>query len=277
MLGAPCQRVTVCATAQNFCTLLMSFKDMTPLKSPPIVEAVFGIETEHAPEFQIESVFASLDRSAFNSYPELREGRKNNRSFTDDGKMSTLVDNRVEAYQLYSDDKKQVLQFRESGISLNRLAPYGSFDEYIEELRLRWNQFVGFAKPLKVKTLELRYINRILIPIEDGRAGFQDYIKIAPKLSISKPTDNSAISFRGLRCELFGEEKETNNQIVLGLATEQIARESLPFVFDLRATNQTGFSPDDWPKMADAFQQLRRLKNNWFLNSLSEKCLTMFL
>jgi uncharacterized protein (TIGR04255 family) len=249
---------------------------MISLKCPPIVEAVFGIETEHTSDFQIEPAFKSIPASAFEFYPEIRVRRKNNLSVAvADGKVSTHA-NSVASYQLYSADKKQVLQFRESGMSLNRLAPYGSFDEYIEELRLQWNQFVGFAKPLKVKALELRYINRILIPIKEGKAGFQDYIKIAPTLSISKATDNSAVSFRGLRCELYGEEKETNNHIVLELATERIAEARLPFVFDLRATNQTGFSPDDWPKIVKSFQQLRRLKNDWFFNSLSEKCLTLF-
>lgn len=98
----------------------------------------------------------------------------------------------IQALQFLHDNEKQLVQARAQGFSFNRLAPYTSLDDYLPELHRTWGLFVGIASPIQIRVVRLRYINRILLPLTDGRVDLDHYFKVSPRLP-----DENKLQFAG--------------------------------------------------------------------------------
>ena len=79
----------------------------------------------------------------------------------------------VQALQFLQDDERQLVQVRVQGFSFNRLAPYTSLDDYLPEIKRTWGLYVDLVKPVQVRQIRVRYINRILLPMTERRSRFR--------------------------------------------------------------------------------------------------------
>ena len=175
------------------------------------------------------------------------------------------------AFQFLQTDEKQLVQVRTQGFSFNRLAPYTGFDEMLAEVERTWRLYVKIASPVQVRVIRLRYINRILLPLTDGRVDLDEYLKVGPKLP-----DEERLAFGGFLNQQVATEKGTGHQAVTVLTTQPVEGDKLPLIFDNSVTASEPREPTDWPSILQNIQSLRDLKNHIFERTLTAKCLNLF-
>src|SRR3990172_12756662 len=95
-----------------------------------------------------------------------------------------------------SRDEKQIFQARLDGFTMSRLAPYESWEPFLDEARRLWDKYRSIAKPTKVTRLATRYINRLDLPLPVN--DLKDYLRTVPEVSSELP-QNLAGYFMQLR------------------------------------------------------------------------------
>ena len=243
------------------------------LLKAPIIEAVLDIECDMPPGREI----AALEQPAFerlrDHYPTLRTVLVQMHQIEAQGdnppKMS--VRHAIQGFQFLHQDEKQLVQVRAQGFSFNRLAPYTSLDDYLPEIERTWRLFVSIAAPVQIRTVRLRYINRILLPMPDSRVELEDYLKIGPRLP-----DEDRLTFTGFLNQHTAVEKDTGNQINIVLTTQPPEDKMLPLIFDITVAGNGTAEVENWTWLLAQIQALRALKNRVFRNTLTEQCLNLF-
>ena len=177
----------------------------------------------------------------------------------------------MQAFQFLHDDEKQLVQVRTQGFAFNRLAPYGSLDDYMGEIERTWRQFVTLTSPVQIRAVRLRYINRILLPMKGEGLQLQDFLKVSPQLP-----NESNLTFIGFLNQHSAIESGTGNQANIVLTTQPLEADNLPIIFDIGVHHIEPGEPDNWPWITENIQSLRSLKNRIFKNTLTERCLNLF-
>jgi len=104
---------------------------------------------------------------------------------------------------------------RMQGFSFNRLAPYTSLDDYLPEIERTWGLFASIASPVQIRVVRLRYINRILLPLTNGRVELEDYLKVGPRLP-----DEDRLRFAGFLNQYAAVEIDTGHQVNIVLTSQ---------------------------------------------------------
>lgn len=243
------------------------------LVSAPIVEAVIDIDCDMPNHANVDALEGAAGLALAGEYPTPRRRlvSEHQISAAPDQPLAVTSRQGLQALQYFSADEKQLIQFRPAGFSFNRLAPYTTLDDYLAEIERTWRIFVDIAKPVVCRTVRLRYINRIHLPMVDRRVQIDDYLKLAPKLA-----DEERLTFAGFFNQHSVLETATGNQVNIVFATQPPAGERLPIIFDIEAFKDVASDPGDWLTISGKIQSLRYLKNLVFANSLTEKCLNLF-
>lgn len=240
----------------------------------PIVEAVLDIECDMPPALDLGALETQATAAFRDRYPKLRK------EFIQEHKIEALAETPpkvstvrrgLQALQFLQEDEKQLVQIRAGAFSFNRLAPYSRLDEYLPEMERTWRLFVELARPLQVDLIRLRYINRILLPIQEGQTNLDEYLKIGPQLP-----DEDRLTFLRFLHEHVVLERDTGNQANIILATQPDEKGRLPIILDIAAARVSAALPEDWPVILRTIQSLRDLKNRVFRNTLTEQCLRLF-
>ena len=243
------------------------------LASAPIVEAVVDIDCDMATQTDVDALDVAAGAALADRYPTPRRRMLSEHQISAAPNQPLAVTSRqgLQALQYFSADEKQLIQFRPAGFSFNRLAPYTSLDDYLPEIERTWRIFVDIARPVVCRTVRLRYINRIEVPMVDGRVEIHDYLKLAPKLA-----DEERLIFAGFFNQHSVLEPATGSQVNIVFATQPPAGDRLPIIFDIEAFKEVACDPGDWLTISGRIQSLRSLKNLVFANSLTEKCFNLF-
>jgi len=244
------------------------------LDPAPIVEAIVDIQCELSPSLN-HGAFQSAAQKVFaDQYPEFRTAfvHEQNFSFKPGKQPQTAVRQSVRGYQSLSRDKKQIVQSRFDGFSFNRLAPYTSLDHYLPEIARCWRVYCGFAEPVVVRRIALRYINRVVLPLDsNGRVIVDNFIRTGPVLP--EPND------MGLTLTSFTHhhqmaQTETGNMANVVLAAQPPGPKELPVILDIDAFRPVNLPPLDWEKFMPIITSLRTLKNRLFRYNLKDACLS---
>ena len=250
----------------------MNDSEFKLLKSP-IVEAVIEIECAMPPGFDLAAL-ESPSRDRFrDKYPKFRK------QFMQEHKIEAKLDappkmsfrHEIQSLQLLQEDEKQLVQVRAQGFAFNRLAPYTILDDYLPEIERTWRLFISIAAPVQIRTVRLRYINRILLPMPDGQVKLEDYLKVGPRLP-----DEEKLTFTGFLNQHTAVEAETGNQVNIILTTQPPEDKLLPLIFDITAANPGAAEIENWTWLLAQIQSLRALNNRVFRNTLTERCLNLF-
>ena len=243
------------------------------LGSAPIVEAVVDIDCDMPNQTDVEALDAAAGAALAARYPTPRRRMLSEHqiSAAPEGPVAVTLRQGLQALQYISADEKQLIQFRPAGFSFNRLAPYTTLDDYLPEIERTWRTFVDIAKPVACRTIRLRYINRIQLPMEEGRVEIDDYLKLAPRLA-----DEKRLTFAGFFNQHSVLEPATGNQVNIVFATQPPVGDQLPIIFDIEAFKDVSSEPGDWGSISGRIRTLRALKNLVFANSLTDKCLNLF-
>jgi uncharacterized protein (TIGR04255 family) len=248
------------------------FQD-TQLRNPPIVEAVFDVDCDLPPGFDLAALETRSRAQFEDQYPKFRTQLLQEAKIetTEDAppKMSSRV--AVQALQFLRDDEKQLVQVRTQGFSFNRLAPYTSLDDYLPEIERTWRLYVDLVSPVQIRVIRLRYINRILVPMTANTVDLDEFLKIGPRLP-----DEERLMLSGFLSQQAAIEKETDHQLNLVLTAQPPVNEKLPVILDITVASATIAEPTDWPNILRVIGSLRNLKNRVFLNTLTPKCIELF-
>jgi uncharacterized protein (TIGR04255 family) len=243
------------------------------LGAAPIVEAVIEIDCDMPADMDVDALNTIAVALLADKYPKSRRRLLSEHVISGAAEGSVAVSSRqgLQALQYLSDDENQIVQFRPNGFTFNRLAPCGSLDEYLPEIERTWKLFVNAAKPVLCRTLRLRYINRIHLPLTEGGVEINEYLKVAPAL-----VDEQRLTFVGFFSQQSVFESATGNQANIVMATQPASDKELPVIFDIEATKAIASDPADWAAISGRKKTLRELKNVVFRNSLTKKCLNLF-
>ncbi|HEY3321496.1 MAG TPA: TIGR04255 family protein [Planctomycetota bacterium] len=245
---------------------------MRKLQHPPIVEAVLDIECDLPPGRPFAEI-ESMARERFrDQYPKRRSQTLHQIQFELRPDSASKQDVRlgVQAFQFLHEDEKQLVQVRLQGFSFNRLAPYTTLDDYLPEIQRTWGLYSDLASPIQVRTIRMRYINRILLP-RLPKIDLDEYFAVAPRMPEEK-----SLTMTGFLKQFSAIEDATRNQVNFVLTSQPPELEKFPFILDISVTSPARGEPKDWQWILGQIQSLRGLKNRMFEKAVTEKCLTLF-
>src|SRR4028118_83506 len=148
------------------------------LAQAPIIEAVIDINCDLPPTLDLAAI-QDRAKQAFSEWePRARRQMTQRHEFiaagTEGGDVA--VRHLVSGLQFSSADERQIVQIRPEGYSFNRLAPYGGLDEYLPDIGWSWERFRALTRPVPIRGIGLRYINRMLLPMDRGQIDLPAYL-----------------------------------------------------------------------------------------------------
>ena len=249
-----------------------------PLKNAPIVEAVIEFHCELPPGQDRSGWETAFKQRFVVEYPQCHAQHIQEVQLRMDagGDMpaTKAVRNGVNGFRFLSVDGKQLVQCRVDGFFFNRLAPYTSFDDYLPEALRCWDLYREVAEPVILRQVCLRYINRLLLPLAEGRLSLGKYLKNPPVLAT--PADGEPFSFVEFVHQHQMAALESKTLVSVVLASQPLESANLPLIFEIVAMRSGDFNPADHAAFEVALQSLRHLKNNVFENTLTPECLKLF-
>lgn len=244
------------------------------LAHPPIVEAVVDVDCDMPPGQEF-SALGKPARDVFQgAYPKFRTAFVQTHHIEKKGDQAPhlSVQHSIQAFQFLQSDERQLTQVRSHGFSFNRLAPYTSLDDYLPHIEKAWNWFVSIASPVEIRSVRLRYINRILLPLKSqGGVELSDYLTIGPRLP-----DESRFALKGFLTQQSAVESVTGNRINIILTGQPMENDKAPVILDITAESEVKGDPQNWPWLSAKIQSLRVLKNDVFKNTITERCRNLF-
>ena len=242
----------------------------------PIVEAIVDFRCDLSPALQ-RGVFQSNAQKAFaDKYPEFRTAffQESQIAVAPGKQPKGFVRQGVRGFQSHSRDKKQIIQSRFDGFSFNRLAPYSSLDDYLPEIQRCWEIYRDFANPVVIKRVALRFINRVHVPLKEGRTDLDLFLRVGPMV----PADQLKLSLGGFTHNNQFVEPATGNVANVVIATqkpiEADGATKLILILDIDVFKGVNFPPADWSAIAQVIASLRVLKNEIFQYTLTKECLS---
>jgi uncharacterized protein (TIGR04255 family) len=190
---------------------------MPKLKNAPIVEAVLEIVCDMPPDLDIAALQERAQEAFRPQYPKvrtvlMREHHIETKALT---QSRYGVKHRVQGVQLVQDDEKQLVQVKTGGFSFHRLAPYSTLDDYLGEMERTWRLFVQLSSPVQVRLVQLRSINRLLLPMSSGQLALDEYLKTCSRLP-----DEDRFGLLGFLNQHEAVEKETGNRMNIVMASQ---------------------------------------------------------
>ena len=244
-----------------------------PIPSAPIIEAIVDIDCDLPPSLDLQSLREAAGDALRDRYPKFRQQLIQEHVFTKEGDAPPefRINQGQGAMQFLTQDEKQLIQFRPNGFSFNRLAPYGSLDDYLTEIESSWRTFLQLAQPVMVRKIGIRMINRILLPMDAGRLDFGDFLRVTPRL----PETGSPLGFLGFLDQQMALDSDTGNRANIIKTTELPQGDQLPLILDIDVFNSSEIPPADWSLIRDRLDSIRSLKNRIFRNTLTPQCLNL--
>lgn len=239
----------------------------------PIIEAVIDFDCELAPGTSLSKFKDAIREATSDHYPELKELRVQKHTLTPKQEdMEHQVDNSLAAIQCISSNKKQLIQFRSTGFSFNRLAPYASLDDYLPEIARTWDLYRQIMKPALLQRISMRYINRISIPVPTANSPtnpirLKDYFTATPAI-----VPSNGLNLIGIFQSLRFHNPENGTHAQLTLATENHTPEAIPVVVDIEAFLKIASEPQSLDQCRDKVDILRGLKNYIYETTLTPTC-----
>jgi uncharacterized protein (TIGR04255 family) len=244
------------------------------LGNSPVVEVVLDIDCDLPPDFDLAGSEDRFREAFLSSYPKLRKSivATHHVEVKAGSPTHTSAELGVSAHQHVSEDEKQIVQVRREGFSFNRLAPYSGLDACLPEIERAWRLFVDLALPIQIRLIRLRYINLLQLPVSQGQPmQLSDYFVHSPSLP-----DKDSLSFLRFLDQRVALENETGQVVEWVLASQGLDGNHWPVILDISSVSKNPPLVDAWEQIVGQIQSLRRLNNQVFSKSLTEKCLQLF-
>ena len=237
------------------------------LARAPIHEALIDVRVK-AREGLLISTFDELKDKLSGQFPssETMSAMQASIHFDVRGNASTKTSETGRKGLLFkSADGRLLLQCRNDGMTVNRLAPYTSFEDLFGVFETCWNLYSEVARPSFVVRLGLRYINRFPIP---PKGYIENYVTCLPKIVFADSVING---FSQQTRHSFVHRPE---MVILRTALEASVDSTIVTIdVDAFRGDRLDTSLDS---MKDGFDGLRELKNDFFFSVLGSTALEDF-
>jgi uncharacterized protein (TIGR04255 family) len=249
---------------------------MQKLRNPPIVEAVLDFECDLPAGFNLPDVKEAAHEVFKSNYPTIKTVYSQQHTIQLGGEPPTgaasLPEVAVQGYQFLSEDSRQLVQVRAGGFSFNRLAPYSSFDDYLPEVKRVWQLYIKLIPIPRIKTIRLRYINRLMLPMTQQKIDLDQFLRIGPRAP-----DEDHLTLTGFATQFSAIEKDTREMLNLVLVAEAPTKDYLPVILDIAVASPLQVTaPGDWALIETMLMSLRQLKKRIFENTVTRECIELF-
>jgi uncharacterized protein (TIGR04255 family) len=202
---------------------------------PPLVEAVFEVFVE--------------DPSPWNDQSQQRLEQELTEKFS--GPRDTLQPSAVQIQigpeqafsqrvvpepprrRMWTPDRGELFQFGPAMCAYNLLSHYRSFEQHAARLEELTGRYLEERKPAKIAWAGQRYVNRILVPVDQGDPA--SYFEVYPKLPTGQ---HRPFALQVVSGEFAG------GQAVLNLAFQGEESGSAVYMLDIYARSSIQFTPD---------------------------------
>lgn len=235
-----------------------------PLSKAPVLEALFDIRAVLPPSFSVESL-AELAKQFRDTYPNATALHHFEAQFAvTEGKpeIRPMPVDTVAGYLCKSSDEKTIVQFRGDGFTLNRLAPYTSWDALIPEALRLWNAYAEYSHPESVPRVAVRYINKMAFP--DFQSLAQRLVWV-PNLPPEVP---GTLANSLMRVETHDD--ETRIASIVTQSIEKGLTATFSALLDTDIFQQAEFV-GRFEDIRQVFASLRQVKNRVFFSCLTEE------
>ena len=249
------------------CDLVSTFPT---LQRAPITEAVIDFRAELPPEVALPDL-AFFNRGIEAQFSERAERRSIETRIEIQASAPPKVvtpSDQPDGYIFHSRKDLLIAQARLDGFTLSRLQPYHEGDTFLKQARELWERYVAVARPVKVKRLAIRNINRIEM---DPDAELQRYVLTGPEIARALPQQMLHFFIRIVVPDASGALAIINETIAPAAADAL----KIPLIFDVDAFREVEFAPDA-PEIWETLGALRALKNRIFFRSLTVEALEAF-
>jgi len=238
----------------------------------PIIEAVISFDCELAPNHKLEELKDNVPAYLEEAYPIKQNTQELTQEFkaTKDG-VALNVSPQNLGFRFTQENKEQLTQFKTNGFSFNRLIPYSSLDDYIEEIKKLWAIYLEVAKPVTLKRISMRYINRINIPIIENSPSLKDYFTVTPPVF---PGNKLLLAGMFQSIQLVCPDSKANAQLTI--ATENPTEMHVPIIVDIEAFINLNQDPSSFKVDGEEIKILRDLKNSIYRTTLTQECQNLF-
>ena len=250
----------------------MALPSPLPLKNPPITEAILDVQVALPPQTDVERL-KKLGEALQSEYPQVRPqfmAVVNFQVQLPPVSPQPAINQGLRGYNFLSADSKEVVQFRLDGFTFNRLAPYTSWEDMYGKAEAAWHYLRGAFPNDKVTRVATRFLNRILLPLEGGRAEIDDYFSFGTK----DPHDES-LQFANFVSYQFFIDVKTGFGANINIAMQPFENNRLPVILDIDIFEQR---PDSLigTEPFSVLAEMREVKNRLFLKALTPKALELF-
>lgn len=153
--------------------VLSTISDMRKTyKNPPLLEAVcefiFVVEGSFTPE----KVGAFYDEIK-SSFPKQKKGKMNKLEFHIDTEKTPAENQKninqdyYEFDQYFSEDDKYFVQLDGGRVSIHRIKPYTSWNEFFPLIQTVHNAYINHFQPKTIGRIGIRYVNEMVLPSKD--------------------------------------------------------------------------------------------------------------
>jgi uncharacterized protein (TIGR04255 family) len=233
----------------------------THYSKAPITEALIDLRATVSEHVAVSDLMRCHEGQE-KAYPHKKDLKIGYGQFEVGHRLSASASAQHVGFLFSSGDQKQVYQVRLNGFSMNRMAPYESWEPFRDEARRLWTLYRETIRPTQVERLAVRYINRLDLP--GPRIELKDYLRTSPEVSTLLPQSLASffmqlnLPLQDIRCTLL------LNETIIEPARPEVV--SLVLDIDL-------FRTDDVPQVEEGiwefFEVLHVRKNDVF-----EACIT---
>lgn len=241
------------------------------LEHAPITEAIIDFTVEPSANFQME-VFKDIEHDIAEDFPT----KKTQHFFQSRLKILPVeardeqvpFKEEISGYLFYSQDEKEVVQFRKNGFTFNRLTPYSSWIEIFPKVKDLWAKYAKAVNTGTITRIAVRYINKLELPIAD--LIWKDYLTAPPALPEGMPEGINRFFTNVLT-------RDPQHEIFISLTqTIEPGNNSLtlPFILDIEVFQEVNAEIDD-ETILSKFELMKTWENKTFFNSLTEKAIDL--
>ncbi len=242
------------------------------LAQAPIVEAVIDVWAKSGVRWE-QAQFEPLFKARLPEYPTVQPQRR--RSHTATGQIETMIEQASPEFGWWgfifrTADQSQVAQFHREGFTFSRLAPYGRWEQFAREALRLGQIYFELARPAAIQRLDVRFINRMVLPLEEPR--FEDYLTHAPRAPEAFALPVTSFFHQ----ERFGmPEGGYAAQIIRTVQAPEITFPRVAVILDIDVFTTSPIEPLVGV-LEQRLAEMRRLKNKLFFASITAKALDTF-
>lgn len=240
------------------------------LSRAPIREALIDLRTrfdEKPCRSEFESVFEQI-KSEYPKCDDIHSDRVEIK-FGDSKSPLRSFEHSFCGLRCRSKDGRFVVQLKDSGITVSRLAPYHTWSELRSETLRLWKIYLDVTRPKSVTRVAVRYINRIMLSLNEGGIDLDDFFLLGIKVPDEVPQ-----TFLSSLCQLKLVDEGSGAVANVNLTTQKIEEGALPVIFDIDVFlggTHSSESDEIWKML----ESLRELKNRIFFHSITQDTLEL--